>query len=128
MVGGFAMILHGCARGTMDLDLLIDPAPENVRRVKAALSVLPDNAVAEVEDTDVERYAVVRVADEVVVDLMGKAAGVPFEEVSRAAPRREIDGISIPYAGVEELIRTKNTVRPKDQHDLLFLRRKLRAC
>ena len=48
IVGGFAVILHGYARGTMDLDLLIDPSPENVRKIKVALAVLPDNAVAEV--------------------------------------------------------------------------------
>ena len=29
------------------------------------------------------------------------------------------------FAGVRELIRTKDTVRPKDHNDILFLRRKL---
>jgi len=50
IVGGFAVILHGYARGTMDLDLLVDPSPENIRKVKAALAVLPDNAAAEIMD------------------------------------------------------------------------------
>lgn len=36
VIGGFAMILHGYTRGTMDVDLLVDPAPDNIRRVKAA--------------------------------------------------------------------------------------------
>ena len=125
IVGGFAVILHGYARGTMDLDLLIDPSPENVRKIKVALAVLPDNAVAEVKDDDVERYAVVRVADEIVVDLMAKAAGVTFEEVSRTALIRDVEGVAVPFAGVRELIRTKDTVRPKDHNDVLFLRRKL---
>lgn len=125
IIGGFAIILHGYARGTMDLDLLIDPSPANVRKVKAALSKLPDNAAAEVDDTDIERYVVVRVADEVVIDLMGKAAGVDFEDVIKGVVTREIDGVIVPYASVRDLIRTKDTVRPKDKNDVLFLRRKL---
>ena len=96
VVGGFAVILHGYARGTMDVDLLIDPSPANVRKVKAALAALPDSAAAEVEDDDVERYTVVRVADEIVVDLMAKAAGVSFEEVFQGASTRVIEGVSIP--------------------------------
>ncbi len=127
IVGGFAVILHGYARGTMDLDLLIDPSPENVRKVKAALAYLPDNAAAEVKDDDVERYTVVRIADEVVIDLMAQAGGVTFEEVSRSALTREIEGVAVPFASVRELIRTKDTVRPKDHNDVLFLRRKLEA-
>lgn len=127
VIGGFAVILHGYARGTMDLDLLIDPSPANVRKVKAALSKLPDNAAAEVEDTDVERFVVVRVADEVVVDLMGKAAGVTFDDAAKGVLTREIDGVAVPYASARDLIKTKDTVRPKDQNDVLFLRRKLDA-
>lgn len=125
VIGGFALILHGYARGTMDLDLLIDPSPVNVRKVKAALSLLADNAAAQVDDTDVERYVVVRVADEVVVDLMAKAAGVGFEEIVKGALSREIEGVAIPFASASDLIRTKDTVRPKDKSDVLFLRRKL---
>ena len=125
VIGGFAVILHGYARGTMDLDLLIAPSPDNVRKVKKALAILPDNAAAEVEDTDVERYTVVRIADEVVVDLMARAAGVTFDEVIGGAITREIDGVAVPFAGLRDLIRTKDTVRPKDHNDALFLRRKL---
>lgn len=125
VVGGFAVILHGYARGTMDIDLLIDPSPDNVRKVKTALAVLADNAAAEVADDDVERYTVVRVADEIVVDLMAKAGGVAFDEVFRDAEFRQIEGIRVPFADARALIRTKDTVRPKDRHDVLFLRRKL---
>jgi hypothetical protein len=50
--------------------------PDNVARVKRALSVLADNAAADVADTDVREYVVVRIADEVIVDLMGRACGL----------------------------------------------------
>ena len=54
----------------MDVDFVIDDSPENVARVKQALAILPDSAAAEVDDHDVARHVVVRVADEIVVDLM----------------------------------------------------------
>ena len=44
LIGGIAVIAHGAGRYTKDVDLLIDDAPDNVARVKRALSILPDNA------------------------------------------------------------------------------------
>jgi predicted nucleotidyltransferase len=75
LIGGFAVIARGGVRTTKDIDLLIDASPENVARVKQGLRVLEDKAVDEVADDDVVRYAVVRIADEVVVDLMARRAG-----------------------------------------------------
>ena len=70
LIGGFAVILHGLVRTTKDVDLLVDPSPDNVRAIKRALAALPDNAAALMADDEVGRYEVVRVADEIVVDLM----------------------------------------------------------
>lgn len=125
VIGGFAVNLHGLTRGTMDIDLLIDASPENVRRVKAALAALPDNAAAQVEDGDVQAHTVVRVADEVVVDLMAKACGVDVDRALKGVLRQEIDGVQIPYPDAATLIATKDTVRPKDHVDVQFLKMKL---
>ncbi|HEX6159430.1 MAG TPA: type II toxin-antitoxin system prevent-host-death family antitoxin [Thermoanaerobaculia bacterium] len=46
LIGGFAVILHGFVRATKDIDLLIDASSENVQRLKRAMAVLPDNAIA----------------------------------------------------------------------------------
>ena len=73
VIGGMAMVLHGFNRGTEDIDLLVDRTIENIARLREELSILPDNAVREVRDNDVEEYGVVRVAEEVVVDLLGSA-------------------------------------------------------
>lgn len=40
LIGGFAVILHGGQRTTKDIDLLVNPAPDNVARLKSALSIL----------------------------------------------------------------------------------------
>jgi len=56
LIGGFALIAHGAARFMKDLDLLIDDTPDNVARVRKGLSVLADNAAADVRDTDIREH------------------------------------------------------------------------
>jgi hypothetical protein len=128
LIGGFAVILHGFVRTTKDIDLLIDPSDENVAAVKRALSNLPDNAAAEIRNGDVRQYTVVRVADEIVVDLMAAACGVTYEQAMEDdVEYREILGVSVPVAGKRSLIRMKDTVRPSDHADVGFLKLRLEA-
>jgi len=127
LIGGFAVIAHGAGRFTKDIDLLVDDSPGNVARVKQALAVLPDNAAAQVSDEDVQRHTVVRVADEVVVDLMGRACGLSYAEAAADAEMLERDGVSIPVASPRTLIRLKDTPRPQDAIDRAFLEGVLRA-
>jgi hypothetical protein len=121
LIGGFALVAHGATRFTKDIDLLIDDSPENVARVKRALSILADNAAADVRDTDVREHVVVRVADEVVVDLMGRACGLSYADASADAELRHWDGTVVPVASPATLIRTKNTYRPQDAIDRAYL-------
>jgi hypothetical protein len=127
LIGGFAVILHGYVRGTKDIDLLVDASRENVERVRKALSYLEDNAVAEVGDDELARYAVVRVADEIVVDLMARACGIDFEQASRegGVETVDIEGTPVPVATMRMLIRMKDTVRPSDAADVEYLRLRL---
>lgn len=126
LIGGFAVVAHGAGRFTKDIDLLVDDAPENVARVKEGLAVLADNAAAEVADTDVREYVVVRVADEILVDLMGRACGLDYSGASADAERIELDGVSVLVASPRTLIRTKETARPQDAIDRAFLEGVLR--
>ncbi|HKC26259.1 MAG TPA: DUF6036 family nucleotidyltransferase [Thermoanaerobaculia bacterium] len=123
LIGGFAVILHGLVRTTKDIDLLVDASEENVRRVKRALADLPDNAAALVEDGDVRKYGVVRVADEVVVDLLASACSLGYEDaVLLGVDRRQIEDVDLPLASKPLLIRLKETVRESDASDVRFLR------
>lgn len=123
LIGGFAVVLHGFVRTTKDIDLLVDASAENVRALKRALADLQDNAIAEIEDGDVDRYTVVRVADEIVIDLMARACGVDYAEAQRLGiESRELHGVTIPVASRALLIRTKDTVRASDAMDVAFLR------
>ena len=121
VVGGMAVIHAGFVRATEDIDLLVDASPDNFDRIREALSVLPDQAVRDVQPTDLDRYVVVRVADEVVVDLMKSACGVEYAEAIEAVETAVIQGVEVPFASPELLLRLKRTAREKDAVDRQFL-------
>lgn len=126
VVGGFAMRIAGLARQTGDIDLLIDARHENVVRALEALCTLPDGAARELTPEDLVQYAVVRICDEIVVDLMRSASGIDYAEALREIDVHELDGVSVPVASPELLLRMKGTsYRPKDAMDAQFLRRLL---
>lgn len=123
VIGGFAVRAAGYIRDTMDVDLLVARDRENEARVFSALSTLPDNAVRELQPGELQQYNVIRVADEVLVDLMGSAGSIEYEEASRDVVIRDVDGVPIPFASPRLLWRMKVvTHRAKDAPDLLFLR------
>jgi hypothetical protein len=123
VIGGYAIILTGLPRTTGDVDILIETSAENEARVFKALEILPDKAVLELDPGDVSKYTVVRVADEIVVDLMKAACGVDYGGAVSEVVVREINGTSIPFASPRLLWRTKApTHREKDRLDLAFLR------
>jgi hypothetical protein len=117
------MIAHGAGRFTKDIDLLVDDDPQNVALVRQGLSVLADNAAAEVDDLDIRTHTVVRVVDEVIVDLMGKACGLTYADIAPDAESHDVLGVPVPVASAAALIRTKNTYRPQDALDRAFLER-----
>nr|VFJ47051.1 MAG: hypothetical protein BECKDK2373B_GA0170837_101535 [Candidatus Kentron sp. DK] len=126
VIGGMAIAQHGFTRATEDIDLLVDTSIENERRLKEALLYLPDKAAEDLEAGDIESYMTVRVADEIVIDLMKSACNVDYERAAKSIVTVELEGISIPFASVDMLWEMKQTVREKDLVDRIFLAEKLK--
>ena len=123
VVGGFAIRAANYNRRTMDVDLLVAADAENEARVFSALSTLADNAVRELRPGELQQYNVIRVADEILVDLMRAAGGIDYTEAAKDVVLREVDGVPIPFASPRLLWRMKaGTHREKDAGDLVFLR------
>src|SRR5579863_8366563 len=76
VIGGFALRAAEYLRSTFDIDLIVASDAVNEAKVYSALSTLPDNAVGELRPGELQKYGVVRVADEIVVDLMCSAGGI----------------------------------------------------
>ena len=69
---------------TDDVDILVEPTPENARRWVRALSKLPDGAAAELsgdENLHEEAYTI-RINDEFTVDVMNSASGFSWADLA----------------------------------------------
>jgi hypothetical protein len=123
VIGGFAIRAANYNRSTMDIDLLVAADLENEAKVFSALATLPDNAVSELQPGELQKYKIIRVGDEIVVDLLASAGGIDYAEAAKNIVIREIDGVPIPFASPQLLWRMKVvTHREKDAGDLFFLR------
>ncbi len=121
VIGGQACILHGLVRTTEDVDILIPIDEPNGRRVIEGLSGLEDGAARELLPRDLIENVVVKIADEVEVDVSTRAWKVTFDEAVSSACHVEIDGIMIPFLGLDSLIASKETYREVDAADRLRL-------
>jgi len=126
VVGGMAMIQHGFVRATEDIDLLVEASRDNEMRIKDALLYLPDKAVSDLNDGDIDSYSVVRIADEIVIDLMKSACNIEYQEASKSIVPVDIEGVVIPFASIDLLWKMKQTVREKDKLDRSFLAEKIK--
>jgi hypothetical protein len=125
LIGGYALALQGIVRLTEDIDVLVEPTPENARRWVRALSQLPDGAARELAGDETlhdEPYAI-RINDEFTVDVMNSASGLTWNDL--APYRTRIDGIQI--VSLEGLLRMKEHGRLKDQADAEAIRKALAA-
>ena len=122
VIGGLAMNELGLVRVTEDIDLLIESSPENQHRIRQALRVLPERAIDELgPEEDLRDWLVVRVNDEITIDLMTSACGVTYAEANDDLVLRDITGVQIPFANRNLMIRLKQGNREKDRIDLEYL-------
>ncbi len=126
VVGGFAINRLGFVRATEDIDLLIARDFANQALVKQALEVLPDRAIRELGDEDIAQWVVVRINDDITIDLMTEACGVHFEDAAGGIETEVIDGVDIPFAGAELMLKMKQSPREKDVADRSFLQQLIR--
>lgn len=97
IVGSYALAAHGYPRYTGDLDIRLDPAPENVRRGLAALQAFGFGSIGLSEADFQKPGAVVQLGyPPARIDLLTGIDGVRFAE---CYPRRQIiklGGVDLP--------------------------------
>jgi predicted nucleotidyltransferase len=125
LIGGYALFSHGYHRATEDVDLLIPADTENAKAVIKALMVLEDQESANLPLEWFDGEENIRLADEVVVDLMFKTCGETYETLLPYVEYIDIDGIPMQTLTLEGLLLTKQSDRPKDQLDKSVLEQAL---
>lgn len=123
--GAIALGLHGLARATADLDLFVEPTPDNVTRLKAALrDVFDDPNIDEISAEDLcGDYPAVRYLppEGFGFDILTRL-GEAFDFSGLEIEEKDYDGIRVRVVSPRMLWRMKkDTVRPMDRYDAALL-------
>ncbi len=125
LVGGHAVRLNGFTRNTEDIDILLPSSIENGRRVIRALAFLPSSSELQLEwfAPTVDAPENIRIADDLLIDLLFAANGQTYESLQEHIRTLVIDGVEIRTLDIEGLLKTKTDYRDKDRIDREVLER-----
>ena len=128
VVGAVALGLHGLARATEDVDLFVRPTPDNVARLRRALSaVWPDPDIDAIVASDLAgEYPTIRYGPpdgSFTLDLLSRL-GERFGYDDIEAATVELEGEPVRAATPRMLyVMKRDRVRPLDHADAAALRR-----
>ncbi|MBL9175145.1 MAG: hypothetical protein JNL10_16520 [Verrucomicrobiales bacterium] len=132
IVGGEAVIFHGYARYTGDVDFLYDRSEANVRALYAALTEFWDGDIPGIHAPDelLEEAIVIQFGRPPNrIDLLSSIDGAGFEEawntrvIVEIAAEPDEKPVPVFNLGLETLLKNKAAAaRPKDLDDLRYLR------
>jgi predicted nucleotidyltransferase len=133
VIGGLAVVAHGHTRNTRDVDLMAAADRANLERLAAALREL-DARLSGIDAhlMDIDVYDAATLASGANFTLETAAGGldyfndVPgaaaFDELRERALVVDLEGLRIPVAGLDDLIRMKHASgRPQDLSDIAAL-------
>ncbi|HEY6358324.1 MAG TPA: hypothetical protein VIX35_08760 [Vicinamibacterales bacterium] len=120
VVGAYALAVHGRPRATGDLDVWVDPTPDNASRVMQALRAF-GAPVAEITEADFSHAGVtyqIGVAPG-RIDLLTDLTGLTFEEAWPGRVRGSFADGDVDVIGRQAFVRNKRaTGRAKDLGDI----------
>jgi predicted nucleotidyltransferase len=129
VVGGLALGAWGVVRGTKDVDLVVDPEPENLRRV-AEVAVAAGGHVQQGEaflGTPFSIAAALASGEQVPIetdlgrlDIVQGLDGVPsYDELQQRATAAEVLGVTVVVCSIDDLKAMKRAAgRTRDLADL----------
>jgi hypothetical protein len=122
IVGAFAVAYHGYFRYTSDIDLFVDSAPENVKRILLAIEQFGFSDLnLTAEDFSRDQVVQLGVAPN-RIDVLTFLSGVSFEEAWASREQGELEGVSVSFISREMLKRNKKACgRLQDLADLEYL-------
>jgi len=120
VVGAYALALHGRPRATGDLDVWVDPTPENAPRVMAALRAF-GAPMQDIKESDFAKPGVtyqLGIAP-VRIDILTELTGLTFADAWPDRIRGPFGEIEVDFIGREAFVRNKRAIgRTKDLADI----------
>ncbi len=139
VIGGIAAVAHGLAWRTDDIDICPAASTDNLRRLAAALTELDARLRAEGLGPGGTKIKLDEKTWKFTPSMTFTTAAGPldvnlrpdgtdgYRDLIRAAESRELEGIAIPVAALEDVARSKEAAgRPKDLERLPELLRAIR--
>ena len=120
VVGGYAVALHGNPRYTKDLDIWIEPSPDNAKKILNALGKFGFSSLElEVKDF-LEKDQIIQLGyPPNRIDLLTTLTGLNFEKCYRSRVQVKIQDIFINFIDIENLKKNKRaTGRTQDLADI----------
>ena len=126
IVGAYAVAFHGRPRYTKDLDILVEPAIENGRKIVTALKAFGFGTLKVRPEDFVQAGRFVQLGYEPVrIDLLTVIEGCSFEQVWKHRVQGRYGRQRAWFIGQDELVRNKQlSGRRQDRVDLETLRPK----
>jgi hypothetical protein len=124
VVGAHVLATLGRPRFTGDIDVLVEPAKANAKRLAKALAAFgyPELAARAAEHFSVEERMARLGHPPVGIDILTSSTGITFAEAWRGRQTITIGGKPIAFLGLTEYVKTKRACgRTKDLLDLALL-------
>lgn len=120
VVGGYAVGVHGYPRYTGDLDVFIDATSDNAARIVGVFREFGFNLPQETQAALSQPERILDIGREPVkIQVMTSISGVGFDECLAGCLWIAVDDLSVPFIGLEQLIKNKSaTGRDKDRVDV----------
>ncbi len=122
VIGGIAAVLHGVPRATFDLDVLIDPTPENASRLLKALEAAGLGTATLTNVDDLLSHEITVFSDRVRIDVQTRTPGLSFADAWQRRDRMTYEGQRFYVVSRADLIASKRAAgRPRDLEDVRVL-------
>lgn len=120
VVGGNAVGIHGHPRYTGDLDIWLNPTPENAQRVLVYVNEFGFSSFGlSLQDFTKEGNIVQLGYPPLRIDLLTQIDGVTFDECFKNKKEVEIEGLVVNFIGYQDLLKNKKgTGRLRDIDDI----------
>ena len=129
VAGGLAGILNGYPRLTVDVDILVNDSPENLRKLLDCLAGWGEGWARELKVEDfAPQEGSIRVMEEFDLDIFTRMGGKSLADFRPRLRCLETSGVRIPYLAPQDLILLKEgSWREKDQLDVAAMRKLLES-
>ncbi|MCB1173931.1 MAG: nucleotidyl transferase AbiEii/AbiGii toxin family protein [Leptospiraceae bacterium] len=121
LIGARAAAFYGHARATEDYDFLIQDSERNIQSCIEALRELYPHIELDLTPADFYKSIVVKILDDPELDVSIQAWTLNYEDTRVDQQQVVIDGVNIPYLGIDSLIQSKLTMREQDKWDVQVL-------